>query len=168
MRTCAASDLYGTTHRKIAKTTKKPRMGCRRTHAATLLIGFESPARLAGPSPLGSLGDSFHQARFAEQAARPEEEHERHEDEDDDLGELGSEERGEPHDLADEQARDDGAEQAAHAADHDDHERLDDDRDAHLGIGAAHRPREDTGEAGDRKSTRLNSSHLVISYAVFC
>src|SRR5256885_7994127 len=27
--------------------------------------------------------------------------------------------------------------------------------------------REDTGER-DRKSTRLNSSHLVISYAVFC
>src|SRR5205807_9363767 len=28
---------------------------------------------------------------------------------------------------------------------------------------------EDDGElAGDRKSTRLNSSHLVISYAVFC
>src|SRR5688500_19470131 len=24
------------------------------------------------------------------------------------------------------------------------------------------------GEEGDRKSTRLNSSHLVISYAVFC
>src|SRR5256885_16481009 len=24
------------------------------------------------------------------------------------------------------------------------------------------------GEASDRKSTRLNSSHLVISYAVFC
>src|SRR5256885_12091265 len=24
------------------------------------------------------------------------------------------------------------------------------------------------GGAGDRKSTRLNSSHLVISYAVFC
>src|SRR2546426_3638262 len=24
------------------------------------------------------------------------------------------------------------------------------------------------GERGDRKSTRLNSSHLVISYAVFC
>src|SRR5256885_3778818 len=24
------------------------------------------------------------------------------------------------------------------------------------------------GTAGDRKSTRLNSSHLVISYAVFC
>src|SRR5256885_11852348 len=24
------------------------------------------------------------------------------------------------------------------------------------------------GPAGDRKSTRLNSSHLVISYAVFC
>ena len=26
----------------------------------------------------------------------------------------------------------------------------------------------DTKEAKDRKSTRLNSSHLVISYAVFC
>src|SRR5256886_13455571 len=26
----------------------------------------------------------------------------------------------------------------------------------------------DKGPAGDRKSTRLNSSHLVISYAVFC
>src|SRR5256885_6523749 len=26
----------------------------------------------------------------------------------------------------------------------------------------------DTVLAGDRKSTRLNSSHLVISYAVFC
>src|SRR5205807_5839992 len=25
-----------------------------------------------------------------------------------------------------------------------------------------------TGGGGDRKSTRLNSSHLVISYAVFC
>src|SRR5256885_7988738 len=25
-----------------------------------------------------------------------------------------------------------------------------------------------TGSLGDRKSTRLNSSHLVISYAVFC
>src|SRR5256885_5240094 len=25
-----------------------------------------------------------------------------------------------------------------------------------------------TGNAADRKSTRLNSSHLVISYAVFC
>src|SRR5256885_11490382 len=25
-----------------------------------------------------------------------------------------------------------------------------------------------SGNAGDRKSTRLNSSHLVISYAVFC
>src|SRR5439155_15063731 len=24
------------------------------------------------------------------------------------------------------------------------------------------------GEAGDRKSTRLNSSHVAISYAVFC
>src|SRR5256885_11445604 len=33
--------------------------------------------------------------------------------------------------------------------------------DAHPDIAIA-------GRAGDRKSTRLNSSHLVISYAVFC
>src|SRR3989454_2740206 len=29
-------------------------------------------------------------------------------------------------------------------------------------------PLQHAGRAGDRKSTRLNSSHLVISYAVFC
>src|SRR5256885_8409845 len=29
-------------------------------------------------------------------------------------------------------------------------------------------PRRDERSGGDRKSTRLNSSHLVISYAVFC
>src|SRR2546426_5873740 len=29
-------------------------------------------------------------------------------------------------------------------------------------------PNEQKGETLDRKSTRLNSSHLVISYAVFC
>src|SRR2546426_6005897 len=29
-------------------------------------------------------------------------------------------------------------------------------------------PRPAAAAAGDRKSTRLNSSHLVISYAVFC
>src|SRR5256885_12164299 len=29
-------------------------------------------------------------------------------------------------------------------------------------------PRDPVGGGGDRKSTRLNSSHLVISYAVFC
>src|SRR3989454_6259994 len=29
-------------------------------------------------------------------------------------------------------------------------------------------PAADGGGRGDRKSTRLNSSHLVISYAVFC
>src|SRR5256885_10759849 len=28
--------------------------------------------------------------------------------------------------------------------------------------------KEEVAEQGDRKSTRLNSSHLVISYAVFC
>src|SRR2546426_7894944 len=35
---------------------------------------------------------------------------------------------------------------------------------------AADRSRDDRGRTrrGDRKSTRLNSSHLVISYAVFC
>src|SRR5437762_6063092 len=30
------------------------------------------------------------------------------------------------------------------------------------------RPRIDAGHAADRKSTRLNSSHRCISYAVFC
>src|SRR5256885_8666780 len=30
------------------------------------------------------------------------------------------------------------------------------------------RPVNKAGAKGDRKSTRLNSSHLVISYAVFC
>src|SRR5256885_11760832 len=30
------------------------------------------------------------------------------------------------------------------------------------------RARQNASDAGDRKSTRLNSSHLVISYAVFC
>src|SRR5260221_4898452 len=34
---------------------------------------------------------------------------------------------------------------------------------ARLGIG-----RGVSGQTGDRKSTRLNSSHTVISYAVFC
>src|SRR5207244_11906502 len=29
-------------------------------------------------------------------------------------------------------------------------------------------PADDRGEVGDRKSTRLNSSHQIISYAVFC
>src|SRR5205807_8519962 len=35
--------------------------------------------------------------------------------------------------------------------------------------GVVHRgPRQGVTERADRKSTRLNSSHLVISYAVFC
>src|SRR5438034_3446835 len=34
--------------------------------------------------------------------------------------------------------------------------------------GARARGRGDAGEHRDRKSTRLNSSHTVISYAVFC
>src|SRR3989454_5086793 len=45
-----------------------------------------------------------------------------------------------------------------------------DDRDA--GAGVVEAVVQDlgriAGENGDRKSTRLNSSHLVISYAVFC
>src|SRR5262245_62912996 len=35
--------------------------------------------------------------------------------------------------------------------------------DGHLDVGAI-----DAGRGADRKSTRLNSSHLGISYAVFC
>src|SRR5256885_12694472 len=43
------------------------------------------------------------------------------------------------------------------------------DRDAELPDLARQRAGEsDEGRLGDRKSTRLNSSHLVISYAVFC
>src|SRR2546426_4027214 len=42
----------------------------------------------------------------------------------------------------------------------------------HLGFDGGHgcsvTPGSRPGFAGDRKSTRLNSSHLVISYAVFC
>src|SRR2546426_4985676 len=36
-----------------------------------------------------------------------------------------------------------------------------------LGLIKTH-PRVPPGQRSDRKSTRLNSSHLVISYAVFC
>src|SRR5256885_3566461 len=36
------------------------------------------------------------------------------------------------------------------------------------GRGPARRAAHDSAGKGDRKSTRLNSSHLVISYAVFC
>src|SRR6478735_5514202 len=38
----------------------------------------------------------------------------------------------------------------------------------HLALGAVTMDGADAIHAGDRKSTRLNSSHLVISYAVFC
>src|SRR5260221_10493822 len=37
-----------------------------------------------------------------------------------------------------------------------------------LRIGLAHALAEGTLQISDRKSTRLNSSHTVISYAVFC
>src|SRR2546426_5372404 len=37
-----------------------------------------------------------------------------------------------------------------------------------LRVGDVGEDRRDPGLARDRKSTRLNSSHLVISYAVFC
>src|SRR2546426_7105768 len=36
------------------------------------------------------------------------------------------------------------------------------------GVGRAHGRPHPVPPRGDRKSTRLNSSHLVISYAVFC
>src|SRR2546430_10965056 len=39
---------------------------------------------------------------------------------------------------------------------------------ARTGPGRAARGESDTAERGDRKSTRLNSSHSQISYAVFC
>src|SRR2546426_9066264 len=52
-------------------------------------------------------------------------------------------------------------------------QRMDDVLDEHHGavdqnaeIDGAHRNQ--VGRKADRKSTRLNSSHLVISYAVFC
>src|SRR5256885_2803656 len=44
-----------------------------------------------------------------------------------------------------------------------------DERVSECGFARRARPvRRDAAEPGDRKSTRLNSSHLVISYAVFC
>src|SRR5256885_6463396 len=47
---------------------------------------------------------------------------------------------------------------------------LPDRRGAPAALGRAHAPGADAARRhpGDRKSTRLNSSHLVISYAVFC
>src|SRR5256885_5997331 len=41
-------------------------------------------------------------------------------------------------------------------------------RDGQLPVGVQPHPPDGLRHAGDRKSTRLNSSHLVISYAVFC
>src|SRR2546426_8899433 len=41
-------------------------------------------------------------------------------------------------------------------------------RVAHRGAAATDRSGDGAGLLTDRKSTRLNSSHLVISYAVFC
>src|SRR5256885_11046589 len=43
-------------------------------------------------------------------------------------------------------------------------QQLEGDVHAHAHVGRQHHGR----ALGDRKSTRLNSSHLVISYAVFC
>src|SRR5438876_12251868 len=40
--------------------------------------------------------------------------------------------------------------------------------DGGLGVRGGHREERHVGLAGDRKSTRLNSSHPSISYAVFC
>src|SRR5256885_13206110 len=47
------------------------------------------------------------------------------------------------------------------------HPRVDDARAVERPVGVVGRVGGVAG-AGDRKSTRLNSSHLVISYAVFC
>src|SRR2546430_8862191 len=49
------------------------------------------------------------------------------------------------------------------AAAHDDQRHV-----AGLGLHAVHRLLDDRADALDRKSTRLNSSHSQISYAVFC
>src|SRR2546430_12564269 len=51
-----------------------------------------------------------------------------------------------------------------------DHDAYDDDSRGRNGWAPAARERRDRGGActGDRKSTRLNSSHSPISYAVFC
>src|SRR5947207_6853431 len=40
--------------------------------------------------------------------------------------------------------------------------------DADADARAQHAPVQHVARSGDRKSTRLNSSHTVISYAVFC
>src|SRR5207253_3823661 len=53
-------------------------------------------------------------------------------------------------------------------------QRHQDRHDAHLGAGRRdqgiflHGPGPTAGSGPDRKSTRLNSSHVAISYAVFC
>src|SRR5947208_3627814 len=49
-------------------------------------------------------------------------------------------------------------------------ERDDEDRQVQRGeaVQAGHAPCGDEAIDGDRKSTRLNSSHQIISYAVFC
>src|SRR2546426_11061511 len=46
--------------------------------------------------------------------------------------------------------------------------RLEDEEDEHQDAREQHQCLERNFPVGDRKSTRLNSSHLVISYAVFC
>src|SRR5688500_20013767 len=51
----------------------------------------------------------------------------------------------------------------------DDHAQDDSDQDPDADADQGARPeRQPRGGSGDRKSTRLNSSHLVISYAVLC
>src|SRR2546426_4941686 len=50
-----------------------------------------------------------------------------------------------------------------------DHPHAQEQRDGFLGDAGAHPQEIERGRSRqDRKSTRLNSSHLVISYAVFC
>src|SRR2546428_6454867 len=91
---------------------------------------------------------SFQQSGFAEESAGADKQHERHDDEHHDLGQLRREEGGEAHHLADDDAGHDRAEQASHAADHHDHEGLDHHRDAHLGVDGPHRAGQDTGQTG--------------------
>src|SRR2546430_12528720 len=45
---------------------------------------------------------------------------------------------------------------------------LDGIQQGHAGVGVGGGVEDQAGQAADRKSTRLNSSHSQISYAVFC
>src|SRR5207248_5191414 len=65
------------------------------------------------------------------------------------------------------QRRQPGEDAAHRIVDHGNHAVAERDRLPRLAL-AAGEERRRGGEPGDRKSTRLNSSHRTISYAVFC